>query len=394
MAIAAAPIMRGKGFLDLIRETVPLQERAVELYRRLLAINELAASMSAAGDLDSIQNSMAGYYRNWLPDVSVSLCIPAGDSYRRCRLSGPLDLLKEGVYRNGITGAAIASGSPVLIPDSPAVSDIDGWAGRDGSLPGSAVILPVSALGRTIGVLEIISCRPGRFDELEYHLEFLVAAHLSSSLDNALTRQELATANARLRDHDLRFRQLDQQLEQLAHTDDLTGLFNKRRLLEQLDAEIARARRYGEIMSCLMLDIDDFKLVNDSYGHQAGDDVLREVGRLLRRSLRVTDFVARYGGEEFTALLPRTDGSGAYRAAEHLRARFKEHPFVIPSGELHLTISIGIASCTKFDHLDSHQIILQADNALYRAKRSGRDRVCFCDEAEAGSGTVNILSTV
>jgi len=221
---------------------------------------------------------------------------------------------------------------------------------------------------------------------------FLVAAHLSSSLENVLTRQELANANARLRDHDIRLMQLNLQLQQLAHTDDATGLFNKRRLFEQLQAEIARARRYGEILSCLMLDIDEFKQVNDTYGHQAGDEVLRQIGSLLRRSLRVTDFVARYGGEEFTVLLPRTDNSGAYRVAENLRRTMKAYEFILSSARVHLTVSIGIASCTKFDKLDAQQIILRADNALYRAKRSGRDRVCFSEDTESEHIIVKNLS--
>ena len=392
MAIPAYPIIQGKGLLDLLRETVPPQEQALELYGRLLAINELATSMNAAKDVDQLHGSLAASFREWMPQESVCLCVKNGGSYRRFRLSGPADLVKEDVFPldTGVTGIVLSSGTPLWLPDA---HDIAGWLCSDGSSQGSAVILPFTVLGKVAGALELISARPGRFDELEYHLGFLVAAHLSSSLENVLTRQELATANARLRDHDLRLRQLNHQLQQLAHTDDLTGLFNKRRLLEQLDAEIARARRYGEIMSCLMLDLDDFKLINDQHGHPAGDEVLRQVGQLLKRSLRVTDFVARYGGEEFTVLLPRTDSAGAYRTAEKLRLKFKQQAFAIPAGEVTITVSIGIACCTKFDHLESQQVILLADGALYRAKRSGRDRVCFSEMAESDAATVNILAT-
>ncbi len=382
MAIPAFPVVQGRGLLDLLRETVPMQERAVEVYSRLLTINELATSMNLAKEVDQLYSLVAACFREWMPQESVCLCIKDNDSYRRCLLSGPADLVREDVFSLdlGITGTVLNSGAPSWVPEC---SRIAGWCGAEDSLPVATVVLPVTSLGKVVGALELISRKPERFDEFEYHLSFLVAAHLSSSLENVLTRQELATANAILRDHDLRLRQLNQQLQQLVHTDDLTGLFNKRRLLEQLDAEIARARRYGEIMSCLMLDIDDFKLINDTYGHQAGDEVLRQVGRLLRHSLRVTDFVARYGGEEFTILLPRTDGAGAYRASENLRNKFKQHPFVIAAEEVCLTVSIGIACCTKFDRLDSRQVILRADNALYRAKRSGRDRSCFSEEGDS-----------
>jgi diguanylate cyclase (GGDEF)-like protein len=391
MAIAPSPLTGKQGFLELLGEPLPVQERALELYQRLLAISDLAAAMNAASEIDQIQYALAACFRDWIPQHCVTLCVLDGNSYRRCRVSGTPDLVKEGVFAagEGLTGKALSSGTALWVKENVSRTDITGWTGPEH--PGSAVIQPLIALGRVVGALELISCHPSRFDQVEYHLSFLVAAHLSSSLNNVLTRQELASANARLRDRDLMLRQLSQELELLAHTDDLTGLYNKRRLFEQLNAEIARAKRYGEIMSCLMIDIDHFKLINDSFGHQAGDEVLRQVGTLLRRSLRVTDFIARYGGEEFTALLPRTDAAGAYRAAENLRKKFGATPFHIPSSsDISLTISIGIASCTKFDRLDSEQVILRADTALYDAKRSGRNRCCFADES--GQPKVNILA--
>jgi diguanylate cyclase (GGDEF)-like protein len=193
----------------------------------------------------------------------------------------------------------------------------------------------------------------------------------------------------RLRDHDLRLTQLNLKLQELAHTDEATGLFNKRRLFERLEMETARAKRYGEILSLLMIDIDDFKYINDTYGHQAGDDILRQTGDLLKRSLRVTDFIARYGGEEFTAVLPRTNSAGACCAAENLRSTFMLHPFQIGDNRVRITISIGVASCTTFDCIDAREIIRRADNALYTAKRNGKnqtaignDRTQMIDESE------------
>jgi diguanylate cyclase (GGDEF)-like protein len=216
---------------------------------------------------------------------------------------------------------------------------------------------------------------------VEYHLGALVAENLSSALENVLTRQELATANIRLRDHDRRLTQLNVKLQELAHTDEATGLHNKRRLFEQLEMETARAKRYGEILSCMMIDVDNFKQINDTYGHQAGDEVLRQTGALLKRSLRVTDFIARYGGEEFTVVLPRTNSSGARCAAEHLRSTFMLHPFEIPETVIRLTISIGIASCTTFDHFDARQLLMRADTALYQAKRNGKNQTVLAEEA-------------
>ncbi len=381
MAIAVSPLTGSGGLLDLLVQTVPLQARAVELYRRLLAINELAADMNAAKDIDQLQTHLAASFQRWMPEESIRLCILDGDSYRRSRLSGPNIFSEEGYFPldQGPAGPVLRSGTPLWVPDT-RHRKVEGMTGDESeSRPSSLIVLPFTAVCRVVGALEMVSFQPNRFDEIEYHMGFLLAAHLSSALENILTRQELASANARLRDHDIRLTQLNLQLQQLAHTDDATGLFNKRRLFEQLQAEIARVRRYGEILSCLMLDIDHFKLVNDTFGHQAGDEVLRQLGGLLRRSLRVTDFVARYGGEEFTVLLPRTDGTGAFKVAENLRRSVKSFDFTLPSRQIHLTMSIGIASCTKFDKLDANQLILRADKALYQAKRSGRDLVCNSD---------------
>lgn len=397
MAIAATSITRGKGLLDLLRQTVPLQERAVELYRRLLGINELAGSMNSAKDIDNLQNCLAAYFQECLSEDAIRLCIVDGTIYRKLRLSGPDVPPDEETLPldQGIAGSVLRSGTPLWIPDTQPpkkIRELSGVSG--GTLPRSIMVLPFSAMGKVVGCLEMVSNHPNRFDAVEYHMGFLVAAHLSSSLENVLTRQELATAHARLRDHDLRMTELNEKLQELAHTDEATGLFNKRRLFEQLQMEVARARRYGEVFSCLMLDIDDFKQINDTHGHQAGDEVLRQTGLLLRRALRVTDFVARYGGEEFTVLLPRTDSAGAYRVAENLRAAFRSHEFVLAAACIRLTMSIGITTCTTFDHLDAQRVIWRADNALYRAKRTGKDRTCFADETESEYEEVRILSNL
>ncbi len=384
MALAAPPVPRTKGLFDLLKQKVPPQERAAEIYRRLLSINELATSMNSARDIDQLQRCLAGTFQEMMPEDSVRICIVDGACYRRSRLSGPDLVNEEGSFPlgHGLIGRVIQSGTPLWIRDNLWADRVPSNEGTVISMPRTMILLPFTGLGKVVGVIELVSNLANRFDEIDYHLLFLMTAHLSSSLENILTRQELATANARLIDHDLRLTRLNQQLQLLAHTDDATGLYNKRRLFEQLDAEIARARRYGEILSCLMIDIDDFKLVNDTFGHQTGDEALRQIGALLKQTLRVTDFVARYGGEEFTVLLPRTDRVGAQRVAESLCDRIRMHELVTGERALRVTVSIGIACCTKFDHLDPQQVILLADSALYRAKTDGKNRVCLSEEGD------------
>lgn len=352
--------------------------------------------MSSAKDINSLQGFLAAYFQEFLPDDPTWLCIRDGTKYRKLRLSGPDIPQNEDPIPldNGIAGSVMKSATPLWIPDVHTSRKIRRFPGMaTESFARSIMVLPFLVMRKAVGCLELLSNHPNRFDEIEYNLGLLVAAHLSSSLENVLTRQELATANARLRDHDLRLTQLNEKLQQLAHTDEATGLFNKRRLFEQLEMEVARARRYGETFSCLMIDVDDFKQINDTHGHQAGDEVLRQIGALLRRTLRVTDFVARYGGEEFTVILPRTNSAGAYRVAENLRSTFMSHEFALASTPIRITVSIGVACCTTFDRLDAQQIILRADNALYRAKRSGKNQACFADEAEFVYEGVRILST-
>jgi diguanylate cyclase (GGDEF)-like protein len=381
MALAVPPVLSGSpGLLNLLQRTAPLQERAVDIYRRLLAVNELSAAMNTAKDIEQLQEIFSLACQKWMPGDSIRLCIIDGNHYRRSRLSGPAIFSDEGAFplNHGIVGAVLHSGAPLWIQDTSSTEDpSDPGFDESASDQRSLIILPIIVMGRLIGALDMVSPCPRRFDEFDYHLAILVTAHLSSSLENVITRQELATANARLRDHDVRLTQLNQQLHRLANTDDLTGLFNKRRLFEQLKSEIARTRRYGQILSCMMVDIDNFKRINDSLGHQAGDEILRQMGAVLRRSLRATDFIARYGGEEFTVLLPQTDSTGAMKAAEHLCSQVRSHGFVLGDDVHRFTVSIGMAVCTKFDGLDADQVIVLADNALYNAKRAGKDRACF-----------------
>jgi len=388
MALAAASIPRSQFLIEFLKQQAPPQDRAIEVYRRLLSINELATSMNGARDIEQLKACLAHTFAEIMPEDSVRLCIADDGDYRRTRLSGPALGFDDGSFPlgHGLAGKVLQSGTPLWLRDGVPADGMPTRQSLEISLRQSVMCIPFTGLGKVVGVLELVSNRLEQFDEIDYHLMLLVAAHLSSSLENILTREELAAANTRLRDHDLRLTELNQQLQLLAQTDDTTGLYNKRRLFEQLDAEIARAKRYGEILSCLMIDIDDFKLVNDTYGHGTGDEALCQVAMLLKQTLRRTDFVARYGGEEFTILLPRTDRAGAQRVAEGICDRIKSSDLITANTTLRLTVSIGIACCTKFDRLDVEQVISRADSALYRAKRMGKDRVCLSEEGDTCHG--------
>lgn len=164
--------------------------------------------------------------------------------------------------------------------------------------------------------------------------------------------------------------------KRLAITDELTDLYNYRYLQQRLDDEMGRADRYNKRLSLLMLDLDDFKRINDTYGHIVGDRVLAEVGQLLKSTVREVDVVARYGGEEFTIILPETDASGAFIVAEKIREAISMHRFPDAEGghSIHITVSIGLSSYPVHAY-DKESLLRSADDAVYHAKDSGKDRV-------------------
>jgi diguanylate cyclase (GGDEF)-like protein len=233
----------------------------------------------------------------------------------------------------------------------------DAWLA--GLLPDArnVVAVPLSAEGHSIGVLVV---------EHDVRSGSRIERRVVSMTERFVSHGALALRNAWLLE----------QVQQMAATDGLTGLANRSTLQERLDGEVARAARAGEDVTLLMLDIDRFKELNDAHGHQAGDEVLRRVARVLGAGLRSYDTAARYGGEEFALVLPRTRRADGSRIAERIRvalAEMEEEPRV--------TASIGLASF-PLDATTADGLIGAADAALYESKRAGRDRV-----TAAGGGT-------
>lgn len=166
------------------------------------------------------------------------------------------------------------------------------------------------------------------------------------------------------------------RLQSLAATDGLTGLVNRRQFNHQLDAEIARAKRYRKPLSLALFDIDDFKKINDFYGHQTGDRILKELGQQIIENVRESDISARYGGEEFALILPETSQMDAYDLLERIRSIIEHTVFCLPDNPMTATISVGVAQLDP-DIPKSYELIERADAALYEAKKKGKNQVIY-----------------
>jgi diguanylate cyclase (GGDEF)-like protein len=166
-----------------------------------------------------------------------------------------------------------------------------------------------------------------------------------------------------------------EEIYRMTIVDGLTQIHNKRYLYEALEREVIRARRHERDLSVMMFDIDYFKRINDQFGHLAGDYVLRELARVVQDRIRRDEVFARYGGEEFAIVLPETPLTGAAALAENLRSRVADHTFIFQGEQIAVTISIGCAVLT--DDRTATDLIQRADEKLYEAKRSGRNRVCY-----------------
>ena len=195
----------------------------------------------------------------------------------------------------------------------------------------------------------------------------------------------LARVRTRLRIKDLydSLRDANEKLTELVDTDDLTGLFNMRSLYSKLDGELERARRYNRQVAVVMMDMDNFKSVNDGHNHLFGSFVLSQVGRIIRNQIRANDIPARYGGDEFLIVLTEVNSEGAFSFCERLRKEISTYLFKSGTDEIHLTASLGFAITNPGqEEIESKHIVKQADYALYEAKRDGRNCIRIRDIAQ------------
>jgi diguanylate cyclase (GGDEF)-like protein len=255
------------------------------------------------------------------------------------------------IGRDGITGMVAGSGEAVVIDDvtkHPRYICID-------PKTRSEIAVPLTFNNRVIGVLNVESDVPSAFDRVDQRLLTTLANQVAVAVENA---------------------RLYEETEQLAVTDGLTEVFNHRYFQGFLDRELSRARRYNRPLSLIMIDLDRFKDINDTHGHQAGDLVLQRVAVAVKSQARDVDLVARYGGEEFMVVLPETGKREAHALAERIRQAVREQSYTLPdeTPPPRVTISLGVASYPE-DGSEKSELVDRVDKALYRSKTEGRDRV-------------------
>ena len=218
----------------------------------------------------------------------------------------------------------------------------------------SMICVPLIIKQRLIGVVTLTTRHEDHiFGQEDLELTVLLSAHVSLMLEN-------------------------NRLYEISVLDGLTNLYNRRYMEQRLDKELSYARRFHHPLSIFMVDIDWFKKLNDTYGHPAGDFVLRTVSDMFTKALREYDIVARYGGEEFAVILPSTPRSKAASIAERLRASVAEQDVSHQGQLIPVSVSVGVATYPE-DGQSSEDLISRADKALYRAKRSGRNRVVLAE---------------
>jgi len=260
----------------------------------------------------------------------------------------------------GLSGHIIKTGKPLLVRDYLSTDKMSGIDEKHFGHPDhirALIAVPMKLGTKIIGMLSAQTYTSYNYSEQEQQMLEMLAAHAAVAIDNS---------------------QLFAQVQHLAITDSLTGIYNRRYFFDTAQREFNRSARYDRCLSIMMLDLDNYKKINDLYGHHTGDLALIDFSRLLQNNVRETDVLGRYGGDEFSILLPETDYQEATEIADRLRILIRDTVINIDGKAFNSTISVGISTSNK-TLTDFSQLLLSADKALYDAKKMGKDHICYCE---------------
>lgn len=358
------------------------------------AMREASAVLACTLDYDEVIDRILEQIRAVIPSDACNLMmievgevarVFRGQGYDKFGTAETLDTIKLNI--NEVVGLRqmIETRQPILIPD---VTQDPTWiySRPEHRWIRAYIGTPIITPRNIVGFLNTMSATPNMYDRTHVNRLQVFAHHAAIAIENArLYRQAQEEIAARIaveeelrhhRDHlEELVKERTAEIARLAITDPLTGLFNRRHLMELGVQAFNQARRYQRPLTVMLIDMDHFKWINDTYGHEKGDETLQKLAGLLQRSLRTVDTLGRYGGEEFVILMPETEIHAAQQMAERLRADLHDLYIPVPDGELHLTASLGLAEYHPVYTQTLNELINLADQAMYKAKQAGRDRV-------------------
>ncbi len=337
-----------------------IQQRRV-LQRRVREISllyDLSRLVQSATDMNQIYSAVVNQVQQVIPCQNCTLFLLDKTHNRlesKATRGRVVNLLDHVAFEkgHGISGWVASRGKPLIITDLTQEQNLLNVEMIPPRIR-SFVAMPLRVQDNIVGVLNVSHSQSNAFSQEDIQLLTILAGQAAITIERT---------------------EVFHTLETLAITDGLTQVYNHRYFQMRLEEELRRGRRYSQPVSVMFVDADEFKRINDQYGHITGDEVLRELAALLRRTVRETEIVARYGGEEFALILPQTGDAQAQIAAERVRANVAGHAFMSSDGQpIRLTISIGIAT-SPLHAKNSAELIAQADSALYTAKQQGRNTV-------------------
>lgn len=360
------------GYASIALANARLFTRTEERSTTLQLLNELSQAVATTTSLEA------------LLEVTLAHCLRVSGAEQGCVLLGAKDAMLLGRDRDGhpcevvpsttVVEAARASGAPLCVLDTGQDAVLSTQESIVARALRSVMAIPLRTPQRLIGIVYLES--PVALRQFQQKDLALMAALCAQSALAAENIQLIELMNQQIHLMEEALAKYE-EAQKKAVTDGLTGLVNHAHFQEQLARAVAEARRYGRSLSLLMLDLDDFKAINDTHGHPVGDEVLRRVAQVLRENVRDADLAARYGGEELVMMLPDTDQNGALVLAERIRQRITE--LTIPDAQGNpipsVTASIGLSELVGPQDA-SVQLLQRADQALYAAKHGGKNRVC------------------
>ena len=341
---------------------VPERKRQLQ---EVAIFNDVAKALTSSLNLDSIlqtiMDKMAEFFR---PDTWSLLMVDEqkDELYFAIAVGDAAETLKTVRLKvgEGIAGWVARNGESLIVPDvysdprfSKRIDEMTKWKTR------SIICVPLQSKHRVLGVIQLINCAMESFGEQEMFFLHALCDYAAIAIDNARAVEKI---------------------QELTITDDCTGLYNARHLYKTLEAEVYRSARFGYEFSVIFMDLDHFKMVNDTYGHLVGSKLLQEIGFKVKSQLRLIDYAFRYGGDEFVILLPQTEKNSALVVAKRLQDMMRRTHFLADEAlNLNVRCSMGLATYPE-DAKSSHEIIRQADEMMYMVKNSSRDNIAVAQQ--------------